>query len=737
MVKKKFDEEALARRASARSFNRREATKIRESYNKEVLDLIYSNDQIVEKTFLSAKSKHDPRAIRATAYVLADRARKVLTSLGINPPLKLDVNYYRNETRSVNAATDFKGINISFDMGMVDPSDMDKIGSLLAALKGVVYHEGGHILCTLPWSALFDCALMDNGLLPVAINPHDTRWGDEFANLYPAYEDVRSSLVTVFDRVPFGERVVNPATNITNKWYAHQQQYRPFADAIQISWNLLEDGRMEEEMVINSPPLIDYFTALVLNYINDDTKPGYSWPFVTTRSYLDQELMDNARQLAYKFALDNDMDISLVDQIENQVHVYRESRSATDVVIAVWQLHNLITQWITGANNGQEPRPDDSRGREGKGTPNPTGGDHKNGHNGATQVTKKPTFGNEEKGWETKPGESKKESSEEGEESPGGGKEGEGKANGEAPTKDGNETATEFINNTGGTKGTGGQIKENVDYAKIREDLKQKAAEAMKRVVTDEEIGQLISEINSELMRDLPHNGAVSEMPSNLLVDSIAVANQMLSALEPLALTADPAWRFRQEHGVLDPTSYKMHEPGDSDYWVDYEGEGAHGHSLAVSVMLDTSGSMGGWMDQLSVAAYGIRSACDSLGVPCTVSTFDTEPYMIWDNDEPITPVLIHDGGGTNPLEGLRQIKNQNAGKQRHLVVILTDGEWSYVNSIKPFVEPGQYWLLVGLGTPGYAKDLVAKKGGDVAIGIDNVMDLPKEIEKALIGFLA
>jgi hypothetical protein len=153
--------------------------------------------------------------------------------------------------------------------------------------------------------------------------------------------------------------------------------------------------------------------------------------------------------------------------------------------------------------------------------------------------------------------------------------------------------------------------------------------------------------------------------------------------------------------------------------------------------MLDTSGSMAGWMDQLSVAAYGIRSACDSLGVPCTVSTFDTEPYMIWDNDEPITPVLIHDGGGTNPLEGLRQIKNQNSGKQRHLVVILTDGEWSYVSSIKPFVEPGQYWLLVGLGTPGYAKDLVAKKGGDVAIGIDNVMDLPKEIEKALIGFLA
>ena len=740
MVKKqKLDDEALARRAAARSANRREATKIRESYNKEVLDLIYANDDSPDKSFLNPKSKHDPRAIKATAYVLADRARKVLTSMNINPPLKLDVMYYRNEQRAVSAITNYSEIAIQFDMGMVDPSDVTKLADLLSALKGVVYHEGGHILYTLPWKVLFDCALMDNGMNPISFNPYNDKWGDNFKEIYPAYLDVRSTLKNIEDTVPYGSPTVN-VRSVESKWHNHQNHYYGCADALQVTWNLLEDGRMEEEMVINSPPMLNYFTSLVLNYIVDEKEPGYAWPFVISRLHLDEVLTDNVRQLAYKFAMDKSMDITLVDRIEEQVHVYRQSKTSTEVVVAVWQMHNLLTEWMAGGNNGRQPRPDEN-GRDGAGSPNP-GSSETSSSTGKTVVNEKPTFGDEDKGWETKPGESKDKKESEDGDKPGEGS-GKGKSAGEAPSKEGsgkgdpNDNETESISTDGGTKGTGGKVKENVDYEQIRQQLKDKAKQAIKNNVSDTEAEQLIADINAELMRDMPHNGAVSSMSGTLLADASSVANQMLSALEPLALTADPAWRFRQEHGVLDPTSYKMHEPGDSDYWVDYEGEGAHGHSLAVSVMLDTSGSMQGWMDQLSVAAYGIRSACDSLGIPCTVSTFDTEPYMIWDHDEVAQPLLIHDGGGTNPLEGLRQIKHQGAGKNRHLVVILTDGEWSQVNSIKPFAQPGQYWLLVGLSYGDYAKDLVTRKGGDVAIGIKDVMDLPKEIEKALIGFLA
>ena len=747
MVKKvKLDEEALARRASARAHTRRESTKIREAYNKEVLDLVYNNHDQDERTFLKRDSKHNSKAIRATAYVLGDRARKVLTSMGINPPLKLDVMYYRNESKSVNAVTNYHEIQIAFDMGMVDPTDMNKVGELLAALKGVVYHEGGHILNTLPWPVLFDCALMDNNLSPVSASTVPDRWGDDFAKRYPAYllersEDALKTIGQLFPNPNASQPGTTPAH--ANLYHEHVRYFDQVATELQVTWNLLEDGRMEHEMVNNNLPMENYFTALVLNYIVDEGEPGYAWPFVITRTYLDEELLDNVRQLAYKFASDKGMDPSIVDRIEDQVHVFRQAKSATDVVVATWQMHYLITDWIIGgkSKDGNNPPSDDER--EGKGTPNPgSSSPNRYSTSGKTQVNEKPTFGDENKGWENKPGEPEKgEQPGEGTQ-PGEGKqpgEGEGtiEGDGKQPNEGSPEKETTTISPTGGTKGTGGSIKENVDYKKIREDLKAKTKEAVERIVTAKEAEDVIAEINIELMRELPHNGAISQMSGELLADSMAIANQMLSALEPLALTADPAWRFRQEHGVLDPTAYKMHEPGDSDYWVDYEGEGAHGHSLAVSVMLDTSGSMQGWMDQLSVAAYGIRNACDNLGIPCTVSTFDTEPYMMWDHDEVAQPVLIHDGGGTNPLDGLRQIKNQGAGKKRHLVVILTDGEWSHVSSIKPFAQQGQYWLLVGLGNAGYARDLVSRKGGDASIGIEDVMDLPKEIEKALIGFLA
>ena len=116
MVKKqKMNEEALDRRSKARSMNRREALKIREAYNKEVLDLIYSQDGPVDKSFLSSRSRSHSPAIKATAYVLAERARKVLTSMGINPPLSLEVMYHRNEAKTVSAVTDFNKISIAFN----------------------------------------------------------------------------------------------------------------------------------------------------------------------------------------------------------------------------------------------------------------------------------------------------------------------------------------------------------------------------------------------------------------------------------------------------------------------------------------------------------------------------------------------------------------------------------------------------------------------------------------------
>jgi len=183
--------------------------------------------------------------------------------------------------------------------------------------------------------------------------------------------------------------------------------------------------------------------------------------------------------------------------------------------------------------------------------------------------------------------------------------------------------------------------------------------------------------------------------------------------------------------------SYLTHDPGDTDYWAYYEGEGSTGHNLAVSVLLDTSGSMEAFMDQLSISAYGIRLACDALDIPCTISTFDTQASSLYPHDEDAQPVHIYSGGGTNPRAALKQVKNQRLDKARHLVVCMTDGSWAGVKSIKPFVEPGQHWLLIALGDSPYCMTYVEGKGADATMFISEVEDLPRVIEKSLVSYLA
>jgi len=68
---------------------------------------------------------------------------------------------------------------------------------------------------------------------------------------------------------------------------------------------------------------------------------------------------------------------------------------------------------------------------------------------------------------------------------------------------------------------------------------------------------------------------------------------------------------------------------------------------------------------------------------------------------------------------------------------VLTDGAWSDVKSIKPFVQPGQYWVLTALGDGAYAGTFVEGKGADVTLVINDVAELPKKVEQSLSNFLA
>ena len=82
-----------------------------------------------------------------------------------------------------------------------------------------------------------------------------------------------------------------------------------------------------------------------------------------------------------------------------------------------------------------------------------------------------------------------------------------------------------------------------------------------------------------------------------------------------------PSWQTGQRVGVLDVMRYKTRQPGDMEFFRNIaEGGDLRLPNLAVSVLLDGSGSMSSYVTALGKAAYAIKSACDACEVPCTVT---------------------------------------------------------------------------------------------------------------------
>lgn len=758
-TRKKVSEETAKLRASERAATRREAKRIEETNRQEVVRLLSMNEHHVEKVMtMTDKNMKSSEVANALSYVIAQRTQKVITSFAVNPKVSVSVSRY-STGRDIEAVTDFTNIEVTLSPDAFSHIDIDKTASTLMALKGAIYHEAGHILCTMPFNALFDCALLERGWYPLTVPNRYYSTDNDHLNAiieaFPAYEqEIRNGLtysVTVEDMPDdvskYALSVARDKTKFEKDWCEQQHMSRLTAirDELKSAWGILEDGRMEDQMSRSNPVMEDYFKTLVLNFLVSSEVPGYSWPGVVTRTHLGDDLIDSMREFAYQYVESEGKSRDLVDRIENQIHVYRQSKTIHEAISAISTMQGLLTEW-----RPKNPETEYNETRE-----NPTmGNDHRSPgsyYGTSTVVTDKPDFGDPSKGWENSIEDNDSDQE-------GGGQDVDqtNKASSGATTmtdEDGTKSDDSPDNNSGesseeadsekesdasGSKGTGGVVKNNVDYEDLRRKMREMHNEYSEKLVSVDDATKFIAEVNNELRLDVPHNSATTQMSSKVLARAKEVENGMLNALEPLAVTADPQWRFRQEDGVLDPTTYKLKEPGDTDYWLDYEGEGAHGHDLAVSVLLDTSSSMGEWMDELSAGAYGIRKACESLDIPCTVSTFDTQAYLLWDSDEEAQALQVHDGGGTNPLDSLRQIKNQNAGKTKHLIVVLTDGQWSGVNSVIPFIQPNQHWVLIGLSySEDYALNLVNKKGGHVAIGITNVADLPKQVELALTGFLA
>lgn len=675
---------------------------------------------------------------------LVHRIGAVLASEGVNVPIMAHSSY-----SYFKAWTDFSQINVTY---RIHPD-----ARLTAAiLRGMLYHEGGHVRFTIPFPTL------------EAMAREEYRWtclpGDDIT--LPLHPD--------------GTR------------------------KMQFAWNALEDQRMESAVVADSPRKAIYFTPMVIGELMKDVNSAKeNWPLLIWRKYLPKHLRDKARSY---WITQHGVDAAL--EVESTVNKYVTGESALDLWIAViemtehfnktgspafvdfghddhmrtWRLPESAKDANVNSNKLQIPidpssldedtlkdlldsldtPPDteesdteteaiDETADEGA-LPDEPEVEHVlpvATPGGKSSGTGQPS-GNRSDGTKRAP--------------TGGSEDGEGDDEddfesaytnddsfGNTPAEEGSIDATPHDTDSSSQAGSNGAHNETYEEAlappsdeKFAEDLEAAQEEAESERYEDKALDgdvQAFQEAkwnNDSLL--LPYNPGV-ETDEVVIAEADTLAYEIEQAFEASTVDRAPAWVEQQRRGVVNVLRYQTRQVGDTEFyraWVDDE---QPGYDISVSILLDYSGSMDRQMTALGQIAYAIKAACDRLNIPCTVVLWDTEARTLFDAKEQVHDVpKMTAAGGTDPTEALEDLENQRADKAKHIVLIFTDGEWYGIwetrggetphQSILNYKEEGRYFIGFTMGCD--SRSLLSR-GCDESYEITDLMDIPRRLESALI----
>jgi hypothetical protein len=247
---------------------------------------------------------------------------------------------------------------------------------------------------------------------------------------------------------------------------------------------------------------------------------------------------------------------------------------------------------------------------------------------------------------------------------------------------------------------------------------------------------------------------AVRPVPENIRPMAKKIAND----LGKLTAKFAPSIKRKQPFGDINVMDYKTRKPGQTfNVFDQFKRDQRDQAAVEVVVLVDVSGSTNSIADKETMrnvlsnellAAWVLKRAFDQLPqCACSVLLFDDKhPRWLYHPHEKAKPTehrVVSPGYGTNPywslVEAAKLFDSSNA--KHKMIVILTDGDWSrhHASGISPedvissYNANGITTVLLGIG------DIYMTDGkgpvhyhGDhhclIATDIMNIMDMPKII---------
>ena len=584
-----------------------------------------------------------------------------LASEGVSPIIDVAEGAY------MVAWTDFKRIHVRYRHHN-DPR------LLAATLRGLMYHEGGHIRWTVPFPNLQAEMNADPAMTGVAVR------------------------------------------------------------RLQRAWNALEDQRMETAVVSDSPRKAAFLTPTVMTeLLKSPEYAAANYPLLIWRRYIPQYLRDGSRAMFVA-----NQSEALAQSFEAVVDQYVKATTTAVMWDAVVKYADLMEKCKT------EPHLPDAAENHSKQTP-------QNDVTDRLEIPIDPTMDNSPA--QSEPAESKDAGTEEGddgamaaagkgeeekggEETAGAG-EGEGEGEGEGDPSDGDGGGTGEKSG----KGAGKRQDTESPHGLTQDDLDSAIEDAEQDRYNDRALDADVDAYHDVLEQDgskLRQYDLVASSLTDEAAEAENLAEEMTQAFNMATMDRQPAWTSEQRTGILDVGRFTHRQPGDMEYFKRWEDDDQPGYNLAVSVLLDYSGSMAGHLTPLAQVGYACKLACQSLEIPCTVVLWDDYARTLFDGLEEATFMpAISSGGNTDPSMALADLENHRHGRERHLVLIMTDGSWSFAGrTLAPYAQES---MLLGIGYSDKQRDAedhassLRRYGCHEAHAVTELLDIPRHLEDLLI----
>lgn len=588
-------------------------------------------------------------------------ARAVASSWSVTTPIEIRTG------RNLSAWTDFSKIDITLPQSAVQAvkdHDVERIADMLQFLRGLIYHEVGHIRFTVP--------------------PQDA-----------------------FTELGYGIRPTSVQLGVDPHKFLR-------------AWNLLEDQRMENLVVEESPVIASYFSVMAMQAFFTQPDPKV-WLLLMRRPWVPADIRRASRKLCI-----NTFGMDPVRTSEQLIQEYFVAPTLAEQFDAV---RKFVLLW--------EDVPQSSQHRDGS-----LGQWFENRQDRSQKATERVSNGARKLGKQQDPnadlddecdgagqGAGEGEDGDEEGQGNGAGQQGQGDINEDGDGGDGGEGSTPPTPGRGhASHGRGEAIQDEIapTTEAIIDAVSTKVKELIEQQRTADAMGAA-RDINfqSGSPRSLPPHPSIGLLAPEELAKAQAVAQEMTQAFDQAMSDRAPSWHRREEHGVLDALAYRTRNNGDTDYWNLWDDGGNSAPDMAVSVVLDVSWSMDGHQHHLGSAAYAIKLACEHLNLPCTVTTFADRAFTLWGAEDPAEPVSVGMCGGTDPIPAMDDLTNQRHEKRQHLVVVLTDGEFGDFPGFSGWAFPGMSILGVAFGDYYGLHESLARHGANQTVMINDLAALP------------